>query len=200
MKLQELILESPVLTDKISNYLDNPVKNQSQLEKFSTMHKKHLFDLGKYTHVFKIYNNNDEYYIAIDSHDMKIVYYMSYNFTSVPILGMAVNQSFVWLDKDYPHTKGLPKKMFFDYLLKEHNIVITDSIQTWDGRDFWLRRLLEAFQKHLHVYYIDLSKNHIEPVMQYMDVYKLDKKYQIWAPLDLDAYDRRLIISTTQLL
>jgi hypothetical protein len=197
MKINNLILEAPALTDEVTSYLDDPIKNQRRLEKLSTAHKEHLFDVNKNTHVFKIHTDNEEIYVAIDSIDMKIVYYMSYEFDKHRLLGLFVNQSFVWVDKTYPNAKGLPKKIFFDYLLKEHNIVITDSIQTWDGRDFWLRRLLDAFQKHLYVYYIDLESDHIEPVHQYMAIHKLDTKYHIWAK---QAFSKRLLISTTKLL
>lgn len=49
-------------------------------------------------------------------------------------------------------------RMVFDFLLRSHNIMITDEQQTADGRRFWLDRMAESFvMPDREVYYVDLD-------------------------------------------
>ncbi|MFT4925917.1 MAG: hypothetical protein ACI8WB_002012 [Phenylobacterium sp.] len=69
-------------------------------------------------------------------------------------------QLLVWRSASPKHDRILVgfATMMFKYLLDNHNIMITDEQQTEDGRRFWVRRILEAFeQQDVSVSYIDLN-------------------------------------------
>lgn len=50
---------------------------------------------------------------------------------------------------------GIARVVFFDFLLKSYSIVASDSCQTREGRTFWVRQMLLALDKDMHVYRYD---------------------------------------------
>lgn len=53
------------------------------------------------------------------------------------------------------YAKGLPKAMFWKYLVSHSRNVISDNAQSSMGEVFWGNRLVEAFQNGYHVYGLD---------------------------------------------
>jgi len=47
-----------------------------------------------------------------------------------------VTQCVLWRNANSPFIRGLTVRMFFDYLLKKYSAIMSDSLQTIDGRDF----------------------------------------------------------------
>ncbi len=48
--------------------------------------------------------------------------------------------------------------VFFDYLLKETGVLATDDHHTIKGKEFWIKRIRNYFDRRYHVYYIDIGK------------------------------------------
>ena len=91
------------------------------------------------------------YYLELVTRPISNVYTKDINAT----------QLFVWRQLYGQHgdvLRGFPSKIF-EHLLQSHRIIISDQIQTHDGRRFWLDRMSEAiFKDDLMVYYVDLNE------------------------------------------
>lgn len=58
-----------------------------------------------------------------------------------------VSQASVWRNIEYDYTVGLPSWIFFKVLFPTHATILSDSLQSKEGKDFWTKRLLETLQK-----------------------------------------------------
>jgi hypothetical protein len=199
MLLNDIILETPALIPDIDDtYLSDIHQNQARLHQLARYPMDHVYTINENFAVMLVYEpNGEEVYIGVDHKELKIVYYMMYEVNHDPLVGRYVSQAMVWLDKSYAPARGLPKKIFFDQLVKKYDTILTDSIQTWNGRAFWMRRLQEAFQKGFNVYYVNLDNDSIEKLEEFADIPRFDAKYHIW---DAHSFHKRLAISKKKLM
>jgi len=74
-----------------------------------------------------------------------IVYYVQLSKIELPQIGEAVMQTAVWraLGKAPP---GITSAVF-ERIIDKYKIIVSDSLQTKEGRSFWVARLQEAFDK-----------------------------------------------------
>jgi hypothetical protein len=198
MLLRDILLETPALSAPMDDdfYLSNEEDNSRRLKELLELDVALVSKINNDVSVFHAVERKHEVFFAVDKSTSKIVYYMMFETESEPLIGQFVFQSFVWLDKTCSAAIGLPKRILFG-LVKQYGTVLTDSIQTWDGRDFWLRRIKDALAKGLHVYYIDFQYNRLEQLHSYEDVMRVDKQYKIW---DTYGFDKRLAISAKLLI
>ena len=198
MLLSDIILETPALIQDVDDtYLQDIHQNQARLHQLARYPMDHVYSITENLVVMHVHEpTGEEVYMAVDHKSMKIVYYMMYEVHQDPLIGRYVNQAMVWLDKTYSPAKGLPKRVFFDQLVKKYDTVLTDSIQTWNGRAFWMRRLQEAFQKGFNVYFVDLERNKVEKLEDFADISKFNEKYHIWEP---HGFHKRLAITKRKL-
>ena len=76
-------------------------------------------------------------------------------------------QVLVWAGVS-PYTKGLPDKIFFDYIIPETGTVVSDGEQTVRGEHFWQRMIAIAFSSDKYkVYLIDLNKKRVKRISTY---------------------------------
>jgi len=91
------------------------------------------------------------YYLELVTRPISNVYTKDINATQV----------FVWRQLYGQHgdvLRGFPSKIF-EHLLQSHRIIISDQIQSHDGKRFWLDRMSEAIHRdNLMVYYADLNQ------------------------------------------
>ncbi|MBO2652701.1 hypothetical protein I6M49_04335 [Shewanella algae] len=116
-------------------------------------------------------------------------------------------QLLVWRQVSGPHGKvlsGFPGTVF-NYLLRSHDIMITDEQQTADGKRFWLDRMGESLtMADRSVYYINLDEldQHMTPVVKRIQNFEeLMEKYvpDGWGT-DEEHRNRAFIISTQNLI
>lgn len=70
-----------------------------------------------------------------------------------------VTQCLLWRSHDFKHSKalrGVAGDVFFNYLLEEYQVIMSDNSQTGDGQQFWLSQLSRAIHAGLFVYYYDV--------------------------------------------
>lgn len=99
---------------------------------------------------------------------------------------------------------GFPSRVF-NHLLNTHDVMITDELQTQDGKRFWLDRMGESFViADRRVYYVDLDEldeNQVPIVESISDAGSLFEKY---VPLgwgsDPEHKNRAFIISKKNLV
>lgn len=112
-----------------------------------------------------------------------------------------MTQIAIWTDytsryTDLPSGERVSKYVFFNILLPLADAIVSDALQTDDGRRFWINRTKESILKNLHVYAVFKDQNRI---------YKIDsveklRKHQngIWG--DERAFEnRKLFISKKEL-
>ncbi|MCK8586352.1 hypothetical protein LNQ51_15995 [Yersinia ruckeri] len=111
-------------------------------------------------------------------------------------------QIMVWKTTDPRHdtaVRGLPQ-YFFEYLLNEHDIVVSDEEQTGAGRRFWQVMLNWAFQTGYHLYIADGTQEDW-PLFK---IDNMDEFYENWDSFvwghDADVHKhRRAVISKVDL-
>ena len=93
-------------------------------------------------------------------------------------------------------THGLPKTIFFDYLLKNYGAVVCDHLHTENGKRFWLDRLTEALKAGYEVFYGAYGATYppikINNKEELMDCYV----NQCWGRNSKHEHRRMAIIST----
>lgn len=116
----------------------------------------------------------------------------------------AITQVAVWRDKLSAFTSAIAPKIFWEYLLPQHEVLMTDALQTPDGRTFWMRRVAEAFDHHLRVYYLNLLPSAGGQPRELIEIRskgqfeKLAAEKEFWGREDLHR-TRKIIISDIEL-
>ena len=111
----------------------------------------------------------------------------------------AATQVMVWRTPRTLHqsvVSGFPQ-FFFQWLLSEYNVVVSDSEQTGDGQRFWLRMIDWAFTMNYQISVADGTVGeewHLTPVNSYAE---LEERWITFAwGYDRDVHPhRRLVIS-----
>ena len=112
-------------------------------------------------------------------------------------------QLIVWRQASGIHENVLSNfaKTVFNFLLRTHNIMITDEQQTEDGKRFWLNRMGESFTiANRNVYFIDLDEldEDLSPKVESIDTY--DDLMEFYVPrgwgTDEEHRNKAFIISS----
>ena len=200
MKVKELFEMSPQNTFAQDFGLEDPKNNEKHAREYLRSSKKvpiESFQDGTYT----LY----EYpraFVLIDHRDNdhpQIAYIVKFKTEFYRFLGRKCAQQFIiWRNtKDYI-TINLAKNIFFDKLLHNYDTMITDGMQTADGRRFWDIRITEALQLGVLVYYINLLPNReITQIHNDIEYRNLVANKEIWG--DAQKHQgRRLVITTKE--
>lgn len=174
--------------------LNDATENEELYRKFSAdKYKKSILKVFDKAEIFQ----QGSQYFCLDSRLKRVTYYMKYEVKNNGKLGQFVWQSLVWSDPIASYISGIPKKMFFDYLLPKFGTVITDSQQTWDGKRFWKLRITEAFEKGLNVYFCNFANHEIIKINDADDFRKYESLKEIWGPSDPHKMKRMVISNKT---
>lgn len=78
-----------------------------------------------------------------------------------------VTQCLLWRTYDFKHGKvlqGVAGDVFFNYLLDQYQVIMSDNCQTGNGQQFWLYQLSRAIYLNLFVYYYDVLSSSIRQI------------------------------------
>lgn len=196
---QEFLTEMPKLIkswDPIE--LIDPERNKDNyLDLLREKRKTKLFDL---TDVATMYEWKDNFFV-LDTSIEQITYDMTFKLGDEPnIGGKFVWQTGVWINPVHQYIEGVAAKMFFEVLLKRHETIITDSIQTFDGKRFWERNIGKAFVKGLNVYYYDFQTKELAKIENaiHWETFKKTHK-DIWGKTDRHKMKKMVITNKTLL-
>lgn len=199
MKITQLF-ESPQLTYPQEFGLDDDSYNLKLTRDILQNSKKQT--LKKFGNdAFILYELGDRF-ILID-HGLaipRIVYMMQYKVTFHKFIGRkCAQQILIWRDLTIPDTKGIAEYIFFEHLLYKYKTVITDAVQTEDGKSFWDKRIGEAIQRKNCVYYVSLIPNReITRITSAAMFRKLRDDKQIWGD-ESKHMARRIIITESEI-
>ena len=167
MKVQDLY-ETPMLIGdhefepEIDGYdLTDPDENSQAYKKIINSKKTHqiekhndsqyLYGYGDKIVLLNVVRNTVDYYVKLETGKFKLT-------------GKYVTQVEVWRTKDRS-VFGIVQKVFFDHILKSHDTVLSDSLQTNEGRGLWSNLVGYAFQRNLNVYVADLNTGKLVKVI-----------------------------------
>lgn len=199
MKLEELF-ESPQNTFITNFVLDDRRANALETKKLLDDSRKiplAAFKNGTHT-LYEIGHK----FLLVDHTNPNIaytVYYMKFEVKFNSFLDrQVVQQVMVWADPINSNSEGsIPKHIFFEYLLPRYKTIITDSQQTEDGQRFWGRRVANAFDKGLFVYYVNLLPNReIVQIKTVQEFKMLAQNKEIWGD-EQKHQARRIVIAST---
>ncbi|MBE0506749.1 MAG: hypothetical protein IBX50_08515 [Marinospirillum sp.] len=98
----------------------------------------------------------------------EVVYLVKCNiWTDVVLKGRPLTQVLVWrtgLVKHRRVTSGFAEDIFRNYLLDHYSIIASDSCQTREGRDFWVRQMGYALEFGECVYRYDLMAGQLQSI------------------------------------
>ena len=142
--------------DDVNKELLNKLKTDSRLKQIDT-------SFGGLP-VYKVGNT-----IFVEQ-DGRILYYVNWRDSHYRMLHGSV-QVAVWKRVGTTElVRGLPAKIFFDYLYPRYNAIITDEAQSLKGENFWQDRMVEALRKGLRVLYLNLRDQTYAEMRDYSDI------------------------------
>ena len=197
---KQIIIESPALIDPLDDhYLYDLQTNRDFLSKLNKLDLRVIKKLSDTTTLYAAQKRDRTAFAAINRNSNIITYYMEYETNHHTAIGKYGAQAFVWADQNDKSVRSLPKTVFFEYALPIVGIIATDSLQTPKGKDFWLRRLKDAFDKNLYVYYVNIVSDQIKRLNEFSKVKEYDMKYKIWTK-SLESTGKLLMISTHKII
>jgi hypothetical protein len=182
--LRYLLLETPRMISPLDDIaLNTPEGNFEEymmLNRYVKMNQAEKLEVIGDMILYRAKTEIKTIVFALAAKTKQVCYLMEFEEDTNEKFGRYVFQSFVWVDKTKSAARRLPKDCFFKYVVQIEDVVLTDSIQTWDGKEFWLRRLKESFDMNLFVYYINSMTGDVIKLDRFEQVREFDIKYQIW--------------------
>jgi hypothetical protein len=91
---------------------------------------------------------------VLDDNKKRVAYFMQWEVRRV--FGVkAAYQIMVWSDPTSP-VRGLALDVFYDFLLSDTEVVVTDCMQSPSDRRFWYVVITEAFRRGYAIYHLNL--------------------------------------------
>ncbi len=193
MLMEELLFEMPQSIEPTEFNLNDPKVNKRHAREFLKDSEREQLEAISGGTLYKIGNK----IMLIDEDSElapRLLYYVQWKDIFHKFVGRrAASQIAVWRDQDEPATAGVAQRIFFDYLLPIYGVMITDTMQTPDGRRFWINRIGDAFKKHLHVYYLNLmqpsggrdAQRELIEIHDEAEFSKLSREKEFWGRPDL---------------
>lgn len=172
LSFKSFLEEAPMLVSPDEFGLDNAMGNFKVWKKIKDK-TRHIFEENDDYSLFQVGTWYNGYVIMLDKKVHKIVYLIQTIKESIPHFGSAVCQIKLWRDDSSLLVQGVTKKMFFDVLLNNNGVIVSDSVQTNDGMKFWIRRLADAINLHKKVYLVNTKTKELHE-------YNPKERYDTW--------------------
>jgi hypothetical protein len=201
MLLEELF-ETPKSILPTDFGLNDEKENRKQTMRFLRDADREL--VKSFAHDINLYEVGRQFCL-IDETNNHLIYYMRWEEIFHKFVGhRAACQIAVWRDQNKPGYEETAREIFFDHLLPKYGVVITDALQTPDGRTFWIRRVGDAFRRNLNVYYLNLMQStdgvsrELIKIESVADFERLNKEKDFWGETE-KFRARKIIISSVEL-
>lgn len=147
---KRFLSEMPQLISPTNFGLRSPIKNNKEAKNILETKPDEI--IRQTDDYILLRNGTDKkgYIVLINKHDTTIEYYVDYEFSYTKQLP-DVTQIKLWRLSTGSYNRGLAQDIFFNYLLKKYNTIISDRQQTKRGQEFWLSRMADAIREKLNV-------------------------------------------------
>ena len=179
--------EAPQYAQETSFGLDNRAYNQTTAKKMLANHHTVLGTMGG----GQLIEADSTVALIMMRSEPVVVYYVKLD--GLTVGSLSVTQVKVWRGDGAP--SGITKKIFFR-LLKIKPVIMSDSMQTIRGKDFWKDRMRDGVNDNLNVGLADLTENIVswfDPHIQSYDAWLADHE-DAWGYEDAHK-DFRFLIS-----
>lgn len=189
--------------DKIDldfNQLNNVESNKSKYDEISSSEisdvaRKAKLSFPPMYRLVRVDDAEDSFQLALLSDSTsEVVYYIKC--VVVPDLHLnakPVTQVLLWRTSVVSHrriTTGVAEDIFRNYLLETYNIIASDSCQTREGRDFWVRQLGYAIEYGEYVYRFDRMSCDLVEISDHAKI--RDNSCDLWG--DSEVYENVLAV------
>lgn len=144
------------------NFLNKTTENKSKYRELASAESSDIACQAKIIlpptyHFVRVDTDEHNFQLALLSDTTEeVVYYIKcIIFDDIHLNAKPVTQVLLWRTSVLSHRKitlGIAEDIFQNYLLDKYNIIASDSCQTREGRDFWVRQLGYAMALGEHVY------------------------------------------------
>lgn len=156
---KDFLIESPIIVPPEEFNLSDDEENRKQgailradrsCEKIKDLSDG--FELYQIKNIFAVFKDTDS--------NHRIYYLMRYKFSRISMLNnlQVVSQIVLWSDRAIGAFK-IAQEVFFNHLLPDNHVIVSDGFQTDDGSRFWSKRVGEALKRNLWVYFIDQTSS-----------------------------------------
>lgn len=187
--------EAPQQIGDVDWDLSDPKVNAELRDELLSAHPTSLGDFAG----AKLYRRKGQIF-AIDPDDNELVYWVKTDVRKINVIGItAICQRALWRNTNNSRTVWLPEHIFFDVWLKEQQAIVTDGMQTTGGKNFWFRRVKNAFDKGLNVYFVrELAPQRVIHLKSEKQFQELALDGTIWGTTP--EYKHRLVVITAKTL
>ncbi|MET4759553.1 hypothetical protein [Endozoicomonas sp. NE40] len=160
-------------SEELFEHLYDPEQNHEEYQRINALTGENLlshvaFKLTSQHHELKLVRAPEcqyELLIALLDHESETILYsntIDKVELDIPNDGRPVRQIMIWRDIETnagDDSHGLVETVFFDFLIEQYNIVVSDSEQTREGRRMWRKLISMAISKGLEAGRIDQTKH-----------------------------------------
>lgn len=140
--------------------------------------------------------NGDQFEIALlNEIEQSVVYYNKV--VIAPIIDLncrPATQNLVWRSANAQHSavlRDVAQKVFFNYILENYDVILSDNNQTGEGKYFWQRQMSTALALGMHVYYYQMLSAHLQPILTQEALNDLED--QLWSEAQVHEHHLALI-------
>jgi hypothetical protein len=160
---RQFLSESPQIVSPTDFTLEDDSKNKKLADSLLKKKVDTLEDNKDYI-TFVTGNGIKGYVVLIDKDSGLIDYLSKYQRSTFKALhtNNFITQVVVWRRKGSINVQGITSKIFFDYYLNKYKAIMSDQLQTLDGKQFWMDQMAKAVQKGHKVGLADMNLKNID--------------------------------------
>lgn len=121
--------------------------------------------LSTNTNLYQVEDKGNGFYFTWNTEKQLITYFMHYKMLNKKLINTpSITQTALWRMHLDGATKGLTYEMIFKVLLHKYPAILSDKLQTDDGRDFWIGLMDYALVKSYKVGLVDFNNSKVLPI------------------------------------
>lgn len=167
--IEEMAPQMSVYADDFE--LESAKDNEIAAHRFITKGKVALEQID-----LTLYKLGDDYG-AISKETSRLIYYVRTKKAYSKVLGKYTTQIAVWRDVNSLISAGLASWVFRTVVLKDTGVIVSDGVQTDQGRRFWTYQIKYALDKELFVYALDFYSKTLSRITRESEFSEFASKY-----------------------
>lgn len=146
----EKLLAMPSLCDTTDFGLSDESFNRSQGLKWLKRNPTIVEKLPNST-LYRVGSHEQGFFFLWEPAEKLVGYYIRYEVKRSKFHGVSVTQTALWRSLTSPDSEDMTRHVVFSILLEEYPAIMSDQIQTEEGRRFWLDLMTKALTRKYKV-------------------------------------------------
>ncbi len=159
----EKIYAMPSICDTTDFGLSNESLNKAQAVKWLARSPTTLGTIGS-SCLYRVGDNNNGFIFLYNTKSQLVTYFVRYKTRLTKIEGHTVTQTALWRALGAFDTADITRNTIFKYFLVHYPAIMSDRIQTEDGRRFWTDLMGKALSQGFQVCLVDLNSKTIHSI------------------------------------